>query len=54
MQDIRRRMLRGEISYEEAKTEATPIIDEINAKAKELAKKHKVRASKVSFAAIMR
>lgn len=53
--DIRRRMLNHEITYDQAKTEAQPIIDDINAAAKQLAKKYKMRgAPKVSFAAIMR
>lgn len=52
--DIRRRMLSGVISYEQAQIEAKPVIDAINAKAAELAKKHKVRASKVNFAGLMR
>jgi hypothetical protein len=54
IKEIRRRMLRGEISYAEAKTEAEPIINAINAKAAELAKKYNMKAAKVSFAAMMR
>jgi hypothetical protein len=52
--DIRRRMLSHDITYDQAKTEAQPIIDNINTAANQLAKKHKLRAPKVSFAAIMR
>ncbi len=52
--DIRRRMLTHEISYEQAKAEAQPIIDDINTAASQLAKKYKLRAPKVSFAAMMR
>lgn len=52
--NIRRRMLSGELSYEQAKAEAQPIIDNINAAAQCLAKKHNVRAGKLTFAAIMR
>lgn len=54
MQGIRRRMLSGAITYEQAKAEATPLIEAINAQAKVIAKKHNVKASRVSFAAIMR
>jgi hypothetical protein len=54
LQDIRRRMLSHEISYDQAKAEAQPIIDDINAAANQLAKKYKMRAPKLSFAAIMR
>ena len=55
VQMIRRRMLSGEITYEEAKAEAQPIIDQINETAARLAKKHGIKArGKVSFAAMMR
>lgn len=54
MQDIRRRMLSGKISYEQAKAEAEPIIEAINEQAKVIAKKYNQRPAKVSFAAIMR
>jgi hypothetical protein len=47
-------MLNHEITYDEAKKEAQPIIDAINAKNKEIAKKYNKRPSKLSFAAIMR
>lgn len=51
---IRGKMLSGELTYDQAKAEAQPIIDSINEKTKEIAKKHNRKASKVSFAAIMR
>lgn len=54
IRNIRMRMFAGEITYAEAKIEAQPIIDEINAKAKELAKKYNTTAPKMSFAAMMR
>ncbi len=38
--DIRARMLRGYITVAEAKAEAQPILDEMNTKGKELAKKY--------------
>lgn len=52
--DIKRRMVAKEISYEEAKAEAQPVIDRINAKAAEIAKKYNKRAKKLSFSEIMR
>lgn len=52
--DIRRRMISGQITYEQAKTEAAPVLDAINAKATEIAKKYNKRAGKLSFAAMMR
>ena len=51
---IRDRLFYGEISYEQAKIEAEPIIYNINKKAIELAKKHGVKPQLVSFHAIMR
>jgi hypothetical protein len=48
--DIQRRMASGELSYDQAKAEAQPIIDGINAKAAEIAKKYNLRAKKISFA----
>lgn len=52
--DIKRRMVAKELSYEDAKLEAQPVIDRINAKAKELAKKYNKNAKKISFSEIMR
>jgi hypothetical protein len=54
MEDIRKRMLSGVISYDQAKAEAAPIITAINAQSAIIAKKYNKRASKLSFAAIMR
>lgn len=51
---IRKAMLAGEISYSEAAEQAAPVIKRINEQAKAIAKKHGVRPSMVSFAAIMR
>jgi hypothetical protein len=51
---IKGRMQAGQITYDQAKAEAQPIIDAINAKAKLIAKKYKKRPQLVSFAAIMR
>lgn len=54
MQDIRRRMLNGTITYQEAKEEAQPLIDAINAHSATIAKKYNQKPMKLSFAAIMR
>jgi polyhydroxyalkanoate synthesis regulator phasin len=54
MKAIRQAMLRGDITYEQARVQAQPIINQINAKSKEIAKKYNMSASKVSFAAMMR
>jgi hypothetical protein len=54
IQNIRRRMLCHDITYEQAKAEAQPVIDDINTAAKRLAKKYNLPARKVSFAAMMR
>lgn len=52
--NIRRRMLGGVISYEQARAEAQPIIDGINAQAKIIAKRHGKKPQVLYFAAIMR
>lgn len=54
IRDIRKRMLSGAITYAQAKTEARPILDEIDAKNIELAKKYKLKPTKASFSAMMR
>lgn len=55
IEEIKRRFHAGEVSYDTAKAEMQPIIDRINAKAAEIAKKYgKKSYGKVSFAAIMR
>lgn len=51
---VRKQMLSGELTYDEAKEAAAPIINRINTRAKEIAKKHGKRPQLVSFAAIMR
>jgi hypothetical protein len=51
---IKAQLSRGFITYEQAKTQAEPIIASINAKAKEIAKKYNQRARLVSFNEIMR
>lgn len=52
--DIKARLSVGDISYDQAKAEAEPIIAEINKKAVELGKKYGVKPQLVSFAALMR
>lgn len=51
---IRKQMLSGQITYDEAKEQAAPVIKAINDKAKEIAKRHGKRPQLVSFGAIMR
>ncbi|ATN95029.1 hypothetical protein [Leptospira phage LE4] len=52
--EIRIKYLSGEFTYEQAKKTAEPLIDQFNAKAKEIAKKHKRKPLKVSFVGMMR
>ena len=54
LQDIRFRMLHGLISYDEAKAEAQPIIDEMNKKGFEIAKKYGRRFKGFTFSSLMR
>lgn len=54
IESIRAQLSRGFITYEQAKTQAAPIIASINAKAREIAKKYGMRAKLVSFNEIMR
>ena len=51
---IKNRLLYGEISYEQAKAEAEPIIANINEKATELAKKYGMKPQLVNFHSLMR
>jgi len=52
--EIKRKLNTGELSYDEAKAQAKPIIEAIYAKHKEIAKKHNKRAVKLTFAGLMR
>lgn len=54
IRDIRRRMLSGAITYAQAKAEAQPILDDIDAANAKLAKLHNARPYKASFSAMMR
>lgn len=51
---IRVRFLDGDISYIEAQELAKPIIEAMNVKNKELAKKYGVRPKKLYFSSMMR
>ena len=52
--DIRKRMVNGAITYQQAKAEAQPVIDRINMQGAIIAKKYGKRATKLQFASIMR
>lgn len=52
--NIKLRLSLGQISYLEAKIEARPIIENINLKSKELAKKYNTRPKLVTFTELMR
>lgn len=51
---IRKDMLSGVITYEQAKAKAQPIIEDIYIAHKVIAKKYGKKASKLSFVALMR
>lgn len=52
--EIKRRLGRGELTLDEAKAELKPIVDRINAKNRELARKYNARARLVSVSSILR
>jgi hypothetical protein len=52
--EVKRRYFQGEYSYEEAKRAVAPIVEEINTRGREIAKKHGVRYHSVSIASVMR
>lgn len=60
MADIQRRLDTGKITYAEAKLEATPLLDKINKRAEEVAKRARAngyksaKAVKLDFANAMR
>ena len=54
IEDVRRDYLRGTISYEEAKMKDAPIIERMNEKAREIARKYGRKPQVFSFAALMR
>lgn len=51
---IRLGLAMGEITYENAKKQAEPIIDAINAKGQKIAKKYGKTYKKITFSEIMR
>lgn len=51
---IRGKLISGQITYDQAKILAEPIISRINNKAKEVARKHKVKPKYVDFTNLMR
>lgn len=52
--NIRRKLLSGVLTYDEAKKEAQPIIDEMNEKARAVAKKWGQRHRNFTFSELMR
>lgn len=54
MAEIRTKLLRGYITYDQAKTEAQPILARINARGAELARKHGFKYRPLTFASLMR
>jgi len=52
--DLRGKMLSGILSYDEARKAADPIINEMNEKAAQVAKKYKKHAIKFNFANLTR
>lgn len=51
---IKAEMLHGIITYEQAKAKAQPFLQQINDKAKTIAKKYGKRPVQVTFAGVMR
>lgn len=54
LNDIRARYLRGDVTIDEAKLEAKPIIDDMNIKGKEIAKKHGKKFFPFTYGYLMR
>jgi len=54
IKSIKQRMASGQLTYEQAKTEAMPVIDRINIRAADIAKKHGMRRHNVTFAELVR
>lgn len=51
---IRRKYLTGELSYEDAKKAIQPILDDLNKRCREIAKKYGKKHSPITFAYVMR
>lgn len=54
MAEIKRKYVTGEISQDEAKQLAQPIIDLVNKRCAEIAKKHGKKPCKLNFISLMR
>lgn len=54
IRQIKAKMVSGELTYEQAQKDAQPVLDRINQKASELAKKYNTRPHKLGFAELMR
>lgn len=54
IEEIKMALACGFISYEEAKVEAKPILDEINKKGREIAKKYGKNYYPITFTEVMR
>lgn len=52
--DLRYRLLNGEITYEQARAEAQPIIDRMNARGAEIARESGMRFKPLNFSYLMR
>lgn len=52
--DIRGKLLSGILSYDQAKLEATPVIEEMNRIGKEIAKRFKKKFYPFTFTGLMR
>jgi len=52
--DIRGKLLVGALTYDQAKADAAPALESLNAKAKEIAKKHGKRLRPFTFSQFMR
>lgn len=51
---IKTRMLAGDITYDEAKRLAAPVLKAMNDKAKEVSKRYGMRHKPIGFASVMR
>lgn len=54
IEELKLALAYGHISYDEAKIEAKPILDKINKKGKEIAKKYGKKYYPITFTEIMR
>lgn len=54
LETIKIKMLHGYLTYDEAKAEAEPIIEEMNQKAKDIALRHRRKHKKFTFSSLMR